>query len=141
MYLILSLILFQVYACLDGYGRCGEYWYLRNNYSNREDHLFKNPHPLWFITRVLVGVGMSANLLLTIPLHGIIFLIGLGSTFFLWHDGFYYLRRNQLYPMDYPKRFFDYSTTSKANMTFPFADRLFLCILGNILSLLITYYG
>ena len=61
--------------------------------------------------------------------------IGLWLSFFLFHDGFYYMMRGYVEKginlnVTYNKGFFDCSTTSTALLTFPFGVRLFLALLG-----------
>jgi hypothetical protein len=47
-----------------------------------------------------------------------------------WHDGMYYVAYSWLNPEPYPRRFFDQSTTTSADISFAFPLRLILFIAG-----------
>ena len=55
-----------------------------------------------------------------------------------WHDGFYYMYRNNINPETYPKRFFDNTTTSNALQNYNFTNRTIMFIVG--LAVYILYF-
>ena len=56
-----------------------------------------------------------------------------------WHDGMYYVAYSWLNPEPYPRRFFDQSTTTSAEISFTFPIRLSLFVIGAGAIILITF--
>ena len=73
---------------------------------------------------VVIGLGLWS---ITIP-------IALAFIFPFFHDGFYYMKYNDLLPTVYKKRFIDQSTTSTAVMEFNWVTRCVMFAIG-VLSL------
>jgi len=91
-----------------------------------------NIHWLYALQRglflIVIGLGTSS----------IITPITLALIFPFFHDGFYYMKYNDLLPTAYKKRFIDQSTTSTAVMEFNWKWRCVMFILGAILLILNT---
>lgn len=66
-------------------------------------------------------------------LWSIVIPISLALIFPFFHDGFYYMKYNDLYPVVYPERFKASSTTSTAVMEFNWKTRCIMFAIGFIL--------
>ena len=136
----IPFILWCIYACIEGY-REGDYWYSRNLIPiYNKSKLIHDPHTLWFIQRFVIGLALTILVFCgKYYIYSPLYLFGLGCSFPLLHDGFYYIRRNNIDKTVYKERFFDYSITSTARMTFNFEVRLFLFVVGFICCTLTIY--
>ena len=114
MFEISALILWFVYASIEGY-RDGDYWRIVSLTG------FKRNHNLMFIQRLSIGLALAL-----MQREMILMLLVYGLTFSLWHNGFYYISRKDVYK----KGFFDASKTSTAKMEFNFTTRLILFLIG-----------
>lgn len=106
----------------------------------QKSFLKDNEHAIWFTQRFLVGVMLTLLVFYKqYTYYALIYLFGLGSTFFMWHDGFYYMERDNIKPGTYPDKFKDYSLTSTAEMTYNFETRLILFVIGFFICIFTTY--
>lgn len=81
-------------------------------------------HGKWTIQRGLVIIGLGLILAPFYLWYTLAFPFICAGCFMLIHDGFYYMKRNDLNPDIYIKRFVDCSTTSTAEHTYNFKTRL-----------------
>lgn len=128
---------------MEGYFRCGDYWFMRNELINKVNpgirKLFFDPHPAWFVQRLTVGIITAWPIISISWFYGGLYLVGLGMMFPMLHDGAYYQRRNECNNQLYQEGFFDTSRTSTASMTFSFDLRLFFFVIGGIICILTLY--
>lgn len=110
-------ILGCLYASLEGYTQAFLFHYKNTSSDQRRFEL----HPVFNVSRFLI-------LGLLFP-HWFLMLALLFS-FSFFHNGFYYLQRNNLDKHLYPHRFTDYSTTSTAKFEFSFEQRTWLFVTG-----------
>ena len=129
--IILGLI---IYALIEGHKDA----YLEHHRSTSANPDYKNLHPLFAVTRILIGVLIFFYINLPI-LIGLSFLLCLGLIFSWFHNGNYFLTRNKLTPNIYKKKWKDESTTSNAILEFNYIERSILLILGIIGLIIITY--
>ena len=117
---IIIFLLWCVYASIEGVKEAYLYHY-RNTSTEKKAYEL---HPLFAEQRscvLLIITALSVDLWL---LFACIFV------FSFFHDGFYYVKRNDLNSKTYPKRFFDHSTTSTAKFEFTLITRYALLVLG-----------
>ena len=110
------------YSFLEGRNEA-EYWYLLG-LTNIKTGTFKE-HLTWSIQRLIVVLSFS-----------FIVLYLTHFSFIFFHDGEYYLRRNQLSPGTYSKGWFDFSKTSTALIDKLKLTTSFLRIIYFIISIL-----
>ena len=98
----------------------------------RSDRSYPNIHWIFFLERgfVLLIIGIS--------LMDIILPIGLALIFSWFHNGLYYMKRNDLEPRIYQKRFEASSSTSTAFFEMNYLVRSLVCI-GGLIFLTIYY--
>lgn len=113
MALILVTILWIVYSILEGYREAFYFFFETEDLQKKVTDL----HPYFACQRIIVG-GLSAFIAVGLSnvLFTLICLVSLGLMFTFLHDGMYYAQRNNLNKETYPKRWFDYSTTSTAKL-------------------------
>jgi len=105
-------------------------WSLPNPTKVKDEHLhFTIQRSLYVILSSIVAS------LLYQYWSGIIMLISIALTFSFFHNGSYYLRRNQLNNEIYKKRWFGESTTTTAKISFSYKTRLILFIRGTFITL------
>lgn len=103
---------------------CEAVFWSRYRGTNPKGLHLGNAHVWLVMQRVAVGAAMYS---LSGEWQVMAFFV---FSFSLWHDGIYYQFRNLLDKDDYPRGFFDYSTTSTAFYTNRFWVRLLTAILG-----------
>lgn len=109
---IIISIVWIIYAMYEG--KREAYYYQAINVFN-----LKRPNIHWIyalqrgLFLIVVGIGLSS----------VIVPISLAFIFPFFHDGFYYMKYNDLLPTVYQKRFKDQSTTSTAIMEFNWLER------------------
>ena len=135
---ILISLLWIFYALFEGF-REGYYWYNRNN-SIKKDNL--EIHPYFAIQRGIV-ISLSVLPLIEINLFmSFIYGISLMFTFSYFHNGMYYLTRNNLDNKLYQLKWKDQSTTSTAKLTkiMTYNNRLIFMIIGVVIQMVSIYY-
>lgn len=134
-----SSIIGTMYAILEGI-REGYYYHSAIVSNDVEKY---NLHSLFWIQRVVILLSITSLLgfLSQSALITSAFIISSILGFSFWHNGMYYITRNNLNPEKYKKRFKDASSTSSSLMEFSYNERLFYFTLSIILdiSLLILY--
>lgn len=105
---VLAFVLWCGYACMEG-NREADFFHLILSRADISKKDGKYLHIIWTIQRALV-LGIVA--LLTWKAA-----IACALVFPFIHDGSEYSSRNDLNPLNYPKRWFDQSTTSTAFLT------------------------
>lgn len=120
---IIIIAIWIVYSIYEG-KREAYYYQAINIFSLKRPNI----HWIYALQRglFLIGIGLG--------LSSIILPISLAFIFPFFHDGFYYMKYNDLYPDVYKKRFIDESTTSTAIMEFSWAWRCVMLSIG-VLSL------
>lgn len=122
---IIILAIWIIYSIYEG--KREAYYYQAINVFN-----LKRPNIHWIyalqrgLFLIAIGVGLSS----------IIIPISLAFIFPFFHDGFYYMKYNDLLPTTYQKRFIDESTTSTAIMEFSWRWRCVMFIIGMLLLIL-----
>lgn len=127
MIVYLYIILCCFYASIEGIREAFYYHALKGVKS-------QNLHGVYWIQRLIFSV------FLYVCTNGFVLTFFI-CAFSFFHNGSYFLMRNKLDRLIYPKKFFDYSTTSTAIMEFNFSERLILLIIGLFsLTLNIIFY-
>lgn len=128
-YLIYSvlIILWVVYSIFEG--KREAYYYHALNLSSA-NHI--NLHWMYAIQRAIVMVVIG------ITSMSVLLPVSLAFIFPFIHDGFYYMKRNDLMNWIYKKRFKAESDTSTAVLEFSWEIRCFLFVFG--LAILITSF-
>ena len=135
MELIFNLILIFAWIIFSVYEGKREAWYFHEKYKSTHDI-----HYYFTIQRISVGVAFLVALtsteiswynLLDVVLTSIMLI----SIFPFWHDGYYYLERNNLNPTIYQKRFKDYNNSS-AVFDFTWNERKVMFIVGIMIIIL-----
>ena len=122
---ILISIIWIIYSIYEG--KREAYYYQAINVFN-----LKRPNIHWIyalqrgLFLIVIGVGLSSAI---IP-------ISLAFIFPFFHDGFYYMKYNDLLPTTYQKRFIDESKTSTAIMEFSWLERCVAFGVGMLLLIL-----
>lgn len=132
MIVIISAVLWVLYACLEG-SRDARHYYYRVSSTRQDTH---NEHSLFAVQRGIVLIlfsYMSHNYL-----NGLCF----AFMFPLWHDGVYYFRYNKL-AANYPLGFWATSSTStswmdKNDLLNP-VMRITYFIIGAVALIIINY--
>lgn len=139
------------YACAEG-KREAKYFHLkekREDLSPRESEIINSnkDHFLYTIQRIIFFAGITGFYFELFPWYKCLMMtICLAVTFPLFHDGWYYVTRDNLDPTIYMKRFTDQSTTSNAvedKSLSPFATferRMIMAIIGasGIVAIIMT---
>lgn len=138
IYFIISLFIWAWYSKVEGETEAYLFYY----WLNSKIFNIKNLHPMWWFKRVLVGVGLNLPILFLKPQNlGIILfpvsLVCYGIIFPFFHDGFYYIQRNNLDNRTYEKRFKEHSTSSSAKMEFDWITRLCFFVIGAVILIII----
>lgn len=111
MIIVYSVILFCLYASLEGYREARHFYYRAG--SSRQDSY--NEHTGFAIQRIVAWIPFEYILFdksnLLTALNGVL----LAFMFILWHDGIYYIKYNKL-AGNYPLGFWAQSTTSNSWM-------------------------
>ena len=132
---LLLLTIWIVYSLLEGY-REAIFYYFAVSSSRKMIEM----HPTFTFQRVLVFGGFAILLLLMSCtwVVSLLSFIGYACVFSFLHDGFYYVTRNKLDNSIYPKKWWDFSTTStaKSDKFLTSVNRTILVIIG--LGLIIT---
>jgi hypothetical protein len=97
----IAFLIWILYAIFEGI-REGYYWNLYPNYKF-------NIHTIFFIQRTMVVIMLTA---FNLPMF-----IACALVFSFLHNGSYYTTRHHLNKANYPKTWFDQSTTSTSWMT------------------------
>jgi len=120
----IGIILWLIYSAFEGEREA--YYY--DLYPTKHPNI----HWIYFLQRgiVLVIIGWF--------MWSILLPLSLAFMFPLLHDGFYYMKRNDLNKNLYPKRFRESSTTSEALMEFSYKERVVLAI-ASVITLIIMY--
>jgi hypothetical protein len=131
---ILILLGWIVYSSL--FGKCDAwYWYYGNQCKYALKDKLKDLHPHYLLSRSIVGLTsglLMASILNQNLFFGVLYTISLGLILPFFHNGFYYMERNNINPSVYPKRFKDMSTSSIAPVNFTYNLRLLMALLGVI---------
>lgn len=106
--LIIAWVIFSIFE-----GR-REAWYFHEKYNSKS--VTKNIHYYFSIQRICVYFGFLFGFIREFEINFITNIITitviLGCQFVFWHDGFYYLERNNLNSLLYPKRFRDFKNSN-----------------------------
>ena len=121
------ILLWMIYSMMEGTREA--YYY---DSVVRSDRSYPNIHWIFFLER---GVVLLIIGLLTLD---IILPVGLALIFPWFHDGLYYMKRNDLEPRIYQKRFEASSTTSTAFFEMNYLVRSLVCI-GGLIFLTVHY--
>lgn len=130
IFLIVSWIVFSIYE-----GKREAWFFHKGGIKLRRDI-----HFYFSIQRISVGVAFLIALTsIEISWHNLLdaclTLIMLISIFPFWHDGCYYLERNNLNPTIYQKRFKDFNNSS-AIFDFTWNERKIMFIVGIMIIIL-----
>lgn len=127
---IFFTLLWITYSLFEGI-REGFYFHNRAN-SARQDNF--EIHPLFFIQRSIVLILIFVPINIQFGMYNsLLFILVQIFTFSFFHDGIYYVTRNNLDKKLYAKRWFDSSKTSTARIELSFILRLLFLIAGLIL--------
>ena len=138
---ILTALVFMVYSSFEGIREA--YYFYAKIYIPKESSLAKiNEHAMFSIQRgifILVCSALNYFLISHLTYWSLLTsFFSLSLMFPFWHDGFYYMYRNNINPETYPKRFFDNTTTSNALQNYNFTNRTIMFIVG--LAVYILYF-
>jgi len=123
MIVYLYAILSCFYASIEGIREAFYYHALKGSKS-------QNLHGIYWFQRLIFAIFLYvATNFFILTFFVLIF------SFF--HNGFYFLTRNRLDRLIYPKKFIDFSTTSTAIMEFNFIERSILFLIG-LISLILN---
>lgn len=138
---ILILTSWIVYSSI--FGKCDAwYWYYGNQCKYVLKQKLMDLHPHYLTSRSIFGLVcgfLMSNILNQNLLLGFIYTIALGLILPLFHNGFYYMERNNINPSVYPLRFKDMSTSSIAPINFTYNLRLVMAILGVIMWISLSF--
>lgn len=137
--LLLTYVIWNCFAFMDG-KIDAYYWYLHSNAEPLNTMRIKtqttNIHKEFTFRRLFVGMSCYLIAILIFDnWHSILFGASLVLSFSFWHNGAYYMKRNDLNQLVYIYRFFDSSNSSTAKFEFNFIQRLSL----KVASLFILY--
>jgi len=135
---VLAPILWIGFAILEGI-REG-YFY---NYRDTKDLEYsKDLHPLYTMQRSVMAIGLCLGLAIIGGWWSLLALASFGLVFPLFHDGFYYVTRNNIDSKIYPDRFkTDKNTTTAKISVQRFAWRLVAAIGGVIAYGAFCFFG
>jgi len=124
-------ILFCVWAALEG-RREADYFHFRwkDPMTRVEDE-----HLMFTIQRSIVAILATVACTLFTGLWGLLGFIPLPLVFSFFHNGYYYVRRNQLDDSIYQKGWWDQSTTTTAKVSFGPVARTALAAIGVALAI------
>jgi hypothetical protein len=120
---IVMILMFIVYSLLQGFIDAHTYHYKNTSSSPKGLNL----HPFLSTIRGIILV------LMYLIFGQISFIIGLSFIFSYFHNGMYYLTRDDLSPGTYPKRWSDSSSTSTSFWEFDYVERIILMQAGVVL--------
>ncbi len=116
-------------------------WIIYSSYEGKREAFYyqvvgifglKRPNIHWMFviqrTLFLIVIGLFLN--------SIVIPVSLFIIFPFFHDGFYYMKYNDLYPNIYKRRFEAESDSSTAIFEFSFLARSLMLIIGTVLFLL-----
>jgi len=124
-------ILFCSWAALEG-RREADYFHFRwkDPMTRVEDE-----HLMFTIQRSIVAILATVACTLFTGLWGLLGFIPLPLVFSFFHNGYYYVRRNQLDDSIYQKGWWDQSTTTTAKVSFGPVTRTVLAAIGMALAI------
>lgn len=133
----LSVVLFSIYAILEGYREAIHFYYL-----NKVEGKKIEEHSMFAIQRIIVWIPIE---LINFQYENPITLLNglfIAFVFIFWHAGTYYWKRNKL-DNSYPLGFLDQSKTStsmldRLNLTGPILRTIYFSL--GILGLIIINY-
>lgn len=121
--IICRIVIGAIYAQIEGFREAWMY------YAFNRAGVWKELHPLFTWQRVL----FFCTIFLFQPWYVAAFIVtGDILSFSFWHNGRYFMTRNDIDPKIYKERFKDHSTTSTAKYEFNFSARLFFFIVSFI---------
>ena len=120
--------LFSAYAALEG-RREADYFHFR-----WKDPMTKvdDEHFMFSVQRSIVAILAAFASTLVFGPWGLLGFVPLPLVFSFFHNGYYYVRRNQLDPEIYQKGWWDQSTTTTAKVSFGPIPRTSLAVIGAI---------
>jgi len=133
IFIITSWILASlVEGCRDGF-------YYHNSMTSTSPAK-QNIHFLFTIERTIIGLAHTIIYLKLVDgnyYHAFTFGLSLMFIFSWFHNGMYLTTRNYLDNKEYPKKWFDDSTTSTARGEFPLEIRTLFAVIGSLLIILL----
>jgi len=124
-------VIFCAWAALEG-RREADYFHFRwkDPMTRVEDE-----HLMFTIQRSMVTIFATLACTLGMGLWGLLGFIPLPLVFSFFHNGYYYVRRNQLDDSIYQKGWWDQSTTTTAKVSFGPVVRTVLAAIGMALAI------
>jgi len=124
MIIIITIMGWILYSLFEGY-REALYFY----YESKTGREHKSKYDIHVMFNAQRAAALSLALLSFNIITALIMFIGLTALFPFFHDGQYYLTRNNLHKLTYPKRWKDFGDGS-AVLDFTWKQRISLLILG-----------
>jgi len=130
------LLICWIFYCLIEGKRDGHFYYVWSNSSNPKR---ANIHWLFFIDRfIVISLIDFVHSFYYSVINTLIFTIGLSLIFSFFHNGMYYITRNNLDETVYQEGWWASSTTSQAILEFNVQIRTIMAIIG-LLAIISTY--
>jgi len=131
--IIIAYLVWAVYASIDGYLQA--YYYAL--YPSEKKH--RNLHPIYVVQRGIMLAAISFGIYWAADgLEWLILAFNCVFAFSFFHNGFYYVTRNDLNKADYPKRFWDHSGTSTAITEIPPGWRTAMVLIATFFTIMLS---
>lgn len=124
------------YSCLEGFREALYY-----DLAVKEGNGVRELHKIYTIQRSMVIIPIVALSFRIDGFYSLFYFAALVLSFSYFHDGTYYVTRNDLDHTVYPKRWMDESTTSTAKIELSYEQRFSLFVLGIICLIFFLAYA